>query len=391
MTNTRKGFHPAGIFLIIFAALIVIVLGGFIWVQANPIKVLRISFTPSSAIADENFAAVPDYSNRKLWAAFPGEASRATSTPKGVFDIARIGDADIFFVYPTTYLNRASWNAPLDDADANRIMEQTILKNQASAYAPAGKVYAPRYRQATFGAFFDDTGQGEMAIERARSDVYAAFDYYIENLNQGRPFILAGHSQGALHSLYLLKDRINNSDLHSRMIAAYIIGWPVSIAEDLGTLENLHACQNTSDTGCVISYQSFDIDGDTEAFAEIYEKSLGLSGNKRARSPMLCTNPLNWEVGGESDKRQNAGGIALARFETPLGKTIDQLTGAKCDDLGVLLITEPPQGEWSEYVMAGGNYHVYDYNLFYMNIRANAVDRTRAWIDKIRLNDNTNG
>ncbi|UTW54250.1 DUF3089 domain-containing protein [Kordiimonas sp. SCSIO 12610] len=382
MASKARRFHPAGIFLIIIAALIVIVIAGFLWVQANPITVLRLSFTPTTSIEDETFAEAPDYSLPETWAAFPGQASTVSDLPEGIEAVDQIEGTDVFFIYPTTYLNRASWNAPLNDVDANRVMELTTLKNQASVYFSAGKTYIPRYRQATFGAFFDKTGQGEIAIERAKSDVYAAFDYYIKNLNNGRPFILAGHSQGALHALHLLKDRINDSDLRQRMIAAYIIGWPISIQEDLDTLGNLKGCQQPADTGCVISYQSFDANGDSEAFAKIYETSIGFSGNARKRTPMLCTNPLNWKAGGASDKSNNLGGVALARFEAPLGPITENLTGAKCDDLGRLLITEAPQGDWSEYVMAGGNYHVYDYNLFYMNLRANALTRAKAWLDQ---------
>jgi hypothetical protein len=366
----------------VFATLIILVVGGFLWATANPIKFLRLSFTPSTAIADEGFASRPDYSDQAMWAAYPGNPSTVSDQPAGIQLTSRLEGADVFYIYPTTYLNRASWNAPLDDTEANRVVDLTVMKNQGSIFYPSGNVYAPRYRQATFGAFFDDTGQGETAIERARSDVYAAFDHYINNINNGRPFIIAGHSQGALHTLHLLKDRISNSDLYKRMIAAYVVGWPVSIEEDLNTLENIHACANAHDSGCVISYQSFDAGGDTEVFADLYETSIGFSGNPRGRTPMLCTNPLDWKIGGEDSKESNLGGVALARFEAKLGKPTPELTGARCDDLGLLLITEPPQGDWSEYVMAGGNYHVYDYNLFYMNIRENARARTKAFLDK---------
>jgi hypothetical protein len=382
MTAKTRRFHPAGIFLIIFATLIVLVVGGFLWASANPITILRLSFTPSTAIADEEFATVPDYSDQEMWAVYPGKTSTASDNPDAIQIPGRLEGADVFYIYPTTYLNRASWNAPLDDAEANRVVDQTVIKNQGSIFYPSGNIYAPKYRQATFGAFFDDTGQGEIAIERARSDVYAAFDHYINNINNDRPFIIAGHSQGALHTLHLLKDRINNSDLHKQLVAAYVIGWPVSLQEDLDTLENIHACENPADTGCVISYQSFDAVGDTEVFAELYETSIGFSGNPRGRSQMLCTNPLNWKIGGKGSKEDNLGGVALARFDAELSRPTPELTGAKCDDLGLLLITEPPQDDWTEYVMAGGNYHVYDYNLFYMNIRENAVVRTKAFMDK---------
>ena len=380
MQNMKKRKHPAAIFLIAVATIIVLVIGGFIWASANPIALLRLSFTPGTAIAEETFDATPDYNSEFMWVARPGQISTALTQPLGITSITEVRQADVFFVYPTTYLNAANWNAPLDDVEANQVIETTVLKNIASVYNIAGEIYAPRYRQATFGAFFDETGQGQTAIERAREDVYAAFDYYIKNINRGRPFILAGHSQGALHALNLLKDRITKTALREQMIAAYIIGWHVSIEEDLDVLADIDACQNASDTGCVISYQSVGIDGDSEIYAGLYESAIGLSGKPKKRSKMLCTNPLDWNVDSAIDRASNKGGVLLARFDTPLGEPIPLLTGAKCDELGILRLTEPPQEDWREYVMAGDNYHVYDYNLFYMNIRENAALRAQAWL-----------
>jgi hypothetical protein len=379
MAETVRRWHPAGIFLIIFATIIVLVIAGFLWIQANPIVVLRLSFTPSAAIADESYGPSPDYAQHDNWAARPELSSTAKDIPAGITSIAQIPEADVFFIYPTTYFGQ-TWNASLDDVEANRIVDETTLKNVASSFNLAGQIYAPKYRQATFGSFFDDTGQGDIAIERARQDVYAAFDHYINNINDGRPFILAGHSQGALHALFLLRDRISGTDIADRMIAAYTIGWAVSIKEDLGALSDINACEKTTDTRCVISYQSFGYDGDVELFAELYEKSIGLTGEPKRRSKMLCTNPLTWTTNASASKDQNLGGIPLARFEEALSEPIEGLTGAKCQELGVLLLTEPPQGDWREYMMAGENYHVYDYNLFYMNIRENAAERANAWL-----------
>ena len=87
-----------------------------------------------------------------------------------------VPDVDVFFVHPTTYLSPDTWNAPLDHADANLRIEKRVLKMQASAYNLAGRIYAPRYRQATFGAFFDQEGNGLQALIYAYKDVQDAFD-----------------------------------------------------------------------------------------------------------------------------------------------------------------------------------------------------------------------
>ena len=67
-------------------------------------------------------------------------------------------EAAVFFIHPTSYLERTSWNAPLDDQEANARAE-LFLRGQASAFNEVGEIWAPRYRQATFGAFLTERGE----------------------------------------------------------------------------------------------------------------------------------------------------------------------------------------------------------------------------------------
>src|SRR5690606_9743155 len=109
------------------------------------------------------------------------------------------GDAAIFFVHPTSYYSRSSWNAPLDDRDANH-RATLFMQGMASAFGDAGEVWAPRYRQATLGAFLaEDRVTAGKAIDAAYRDVEQAFDAFLEGIPANKPIILAGHSQGALH------------------------------------------------------------------------------------------------------------------------------------------------------------------------------------------------
>ena len=94
---------------------------------------------------------------------------------------------------------------------------------------------------------------------------------------------------------------------------------------------------------------------------------------------MLCTNPLTWHVGTKAPRDANLGGLELVSGADSLGAPIEHLTGARCGQRGILYLSEPPQGSWREFLMTGENYHAYDYNLFYMNIRANAAARAHAW------------
>lgn len=376
---------PAAKFLLVIAAIIVLILIGGIIFTTNQMTMLRLAFVPDHAIADEEETAAPDYAQAQAWAAQPGQTSSAQLLPEGIMQTAQVPEVDVFFIHPTTYLNKARWNAPFDgDEDAVRRLDNFSLRYQASAFSLAGQVYAPRYRQASFGAFFDDSGQGVQAMLKAHADVVRAFDHYIANQNKGRPFILAGHSQGALHALLLLGERIAPTNLKDLMVAAYVVGWPVSLEHDLGILPGIKACEGSSDTACVISFQSFDKDGDAAPLLKVFDATPGLNGKPRKGTTMLCTNPLAWKVGGSASKAANLGGIELKPEAGPIGAPIPALTGARCGKNGILYLTRPPQGSWTEYQMAGGNYHAYDYNLFYMNIRQNAAVRAKAWLEAHR-------
>ena len=381
MTAKAK-VSPASKFLIAVVVIIVLFLIGFLYVAMNPGQALKVVFVPSVDINDDPMPAAPDYADSASWFIRPDLPPRtSTYRPAGVEDPDAVPAADVFFLHPTTYLKRAHWNAPLDDATAEDALDGFSVAHQLTSFATAGQFYLPRYRQATLGAFLDESGQGDTALERAYPDVLAAFDHYIKHDNKGRPFILAAHSQGSLHGLQLLKDRIAGTPLAARMVAAYLIGWPVSEQEDIGALDGIHACSGPTDTGCVISWMSYAPDGDISDVQRAFDTQPGLSGRSRAGSQQLCTNPLNWTVGGTARETFNKGAVQIQKAKAPLGEPILGLTGASCGDDGFLYLTRPPMSDaWTEFLMAEGDYHVYDYNLFYMNIRHNAADRVHAWI-----------
>ncbi len=369
---------PAGIFLAVFAGIIVLVIAGFLWVQSDPVRALRIAFTPSDSFAPISDQPL-DYSDDANWAALPGMDSYANTTPKGEVSVAVQPDVDVFFVHPTTYLSRDSWNAPLDDENANTGIEKRVLKLQASALNLAGQIYAPRYRQATFGAFFDQEGDGLQALIYAYQDVQSAFDQFIAERNNNRPFILAGHSQGSLHLLPLMQQRVAGTPLVERMVAAYIVGWPVSVEADLGALEGIDACENSLDTQCVVSYQTFGPAGDTSGVDGYFQTTVGLGGLPRVGTKMLCTNPLTWTIDGIAGADANKGAQERVGDDDPLGAPVAGFNGAQCRENGFLYLESEPGEPWQHFKMAGENYHVYDYHMFYANVRENAVARVAAW------------
>jgi hypothetical protein len=146
----------------------------------------------------------------------------------------------VFFVHPTSYLERAQWNAPLDDPQS-RARARTFLRGMASPFAPASAIWAPRYRQAAFGAFLTDKPEAARAIDLAYRDVALAFDHFLQQVGPDVPIVLAGHSQGAAHVVRLLRERVAGTPLQQRIAAVYAIGWPISVAHDLPAL-GLPAC-----------------------------------------------------------------------------------------------------------------------------------------------------
>lgn len=383
---TRTKIHPSIWFLGIIAVLVLTVVGFLLWLQANQTKALQIAFVPTTPITEEPLGPAPDYSDTKNWAAYRDQPSRALETPAGVDPVGGIPPVDIVFLHPTTALPAPladkRWNALLADDLVNKRTDNFAAAHIASAFSPAGAVYAPRYRQATIGAFFDTSGQGQTAMQRAYGDILAAFDYYLDNLNQGRPFILAGHSQGSLHALMLLRDRISGTPILRQMVGAYLIGWPISVEADLKAV-GVPACETATDTGCVISYQAFAEGGDPSDLLAIHAALPGLLGASRDGTQMLCTNPLTWSRGGAATRGANLGGLPVDETAAELAQPIPELTGARCGEDGILYLTDPPGGDWRNALLPGENYHAVDIPLFYMNIRQNALERSHAYITHI--------
>src|SRR4029077_10642054 len=109
------------------------------------------------------------------------------------------GNAAIFYVHPTTYLERDRWSAPLRPVGQTEFRTRLFAQSQASLFNGAGQIWAPRYRQAAYGAFLLDSSDARAALDLAYADVASAFDEFLKRVPKDSPIILAGHSQGALH------------------------------------------------------------------------------------------------------------------------------------------------------------------------------------------------
>ncbi len=319
----------------------------------------------------------PDYADTDAWAALPQLADPSDALPEGV----PTGNAGVpvFFIHPTTYFGTAHWNAPIDDPPA-AFIRGNVLKALASAFNGAGPVHAPKYRQAAFGAFLAANRDSFRALDLAYRDVAAAFGVFLERIGPKTPFIIAGHSQGALLGLRLMAERLADPALRSRLVAAWLVGWPIGIREDLGAI-GIPPCRKETDTGCVLSWQSFGAGGDPKMVMEAMRTVPGRSGRSRAGDRMLCVNPVTGRMDTKRVPRTAHKGAILIppRPDAPLSAPIPNLVAAHCGEAGVLWLDPPPAGDFAQFRMPGLNYHVWDIPLFWMDVRADVARRISAW------------
>jgi len=361
-------------FLYLVAGLIVLTLAAAIGWNLFQDSIMRAAFVPAVPFRDPGGA--PDYARPAAWLSRPDlPHDPARWTPIGVRAAASPAVA-VFYISPTTYLRRDRWNAPPDDREANARL-RLFASSQASAFNGMGAIWAPRYRQATMGAFLTDKADARHAIDLAYGDVARAFDAFLAQIPASRPILLAGHSQGAMHLTRLLHDRIAGTPLASRIVAAYIVGWPVSIGADLPAL-GLPACETPGQPGCILSWQSFAEPFDPHAVREVYDAGTGLTGRPRRGTAILCVNPLTGAPGTAALRSANLGTLVPTADLTD-AHILRAAVPARCDASGFLLIGAPPDG-FGTYVMPGNNFHVFDYALFWANIRADAEARARAFM-----------
>lgn len=365
-------------FLYVIAGIVVLVLLALLALRLFGAQLSRIAFVPGEAFKDQPALAADAYASPKMWIARPDIASNPaqwipTVAPK---NISQNNDIAVFFVHPTSYMSNDHWNAPLDNKEANETAIQ-FVRGQASAFNTTPNIWAPRYRQAAFGAFLTDQPEAAKAMSLAYRDVLMAFDAFVAAQKPDAPILLAGHSQGALHLMHLMQDRVVGKPLSKRIVAAYAVGWPISIKADLPAL-GLPACSKPDQTGCVLSWQSYAEPADYKDIAAQQDRQTGLTGKARGDA-YLCTNPLTGGARPDAPATANLGTLKIGADLKP-GELVAGGAPARCDAKGYLLIGEGP--DLGPYVLPGNNYHVYDYSLFWANVRADAARRMAAFSAK---------
>ena len=374
----KKRRSPAGCFLRIVAALTILVIIGAVAYRVFEKELMRLALVPTADFVDVPLPAGATYARPDMWVARPDISvnNPALWTPDGVAPTRR-PEASVFFVHPTSFLERSAWNAPLDDEESQR-RARLFVRHQASVFNGIAAIWAPKYRQATFGALLTNRENARRALDFAYRDVRAAYEVFLAQAPADRPIILAAHSQGSLHLMRLLQERVRGSPESNRIVAAYLIGWPISTRADLPALP-LPACERPDQARCLVSWQSFSEPADTSQVTEVFDASQGPSGVSRAGSPIVCTNPLTGAAGGAAGRGANLGTLIpnddFSRAEYRRGAI-----PARCDQRGFLLIGDNEAlPEMGPYALPGNNYHVYDFALFWGNARTDAERRLAAF------------
>lgn len=306
----------------------------------------------------------PDYSNENYWASLPVKRDAADSIPQksGLKDNQANASADVFFLHPTIFTRKPTneyiWNADVNDVKLNEKIQHSTILNQASAFNGVGRVYAPYYREAHLYAFYTkDRKAASRALDLAYQDVRAAFEFYLEHYNQGRPIVIASHSQGSYHAERLLKDFFDGKELRAKLVVAYLIGR--AIKPDAFT--TIHPSEKPDEVGVWASWNTFARNHYPKNYEQFFKGS-------------LSTNPLLWNSSDAfASKELNRGGVGPNFIYLP------QLADAQ-NQKGILWINKPYVK--GRLFLRTKRWHYADINLFYMNLRENAILRVEKFLQK---------
>lgn len=360
--------------------------GAFFWVLNLPLLVM----TPKLTQAQRTFPEVPvtneaaecwqstiepipdrpNYLNPHSWALNPMLLpNQAPRMPKGQMRLKRSlsrpllePHADVFFIHPTMLLEGEAWNADVQDEEMNEEVDRWPIRHQASAFAGAGRVFAPRYRQAHVRIFSLGDSLSWAAAEVAYQDVKAAFTLFLEEWNDGRPIVLAGHSQGSFHGRRLIQEFFDGKELSDRLVAAYFPGMDMYANE----FNELTLCTEPTQTQCLCTWMTY---GKGYLPPWLTRKSAAADF-----SPVLISHPVTWDAEkGASDYEAHLG---VVRPSFRLSKS-----GAMRGEIspqGVLWVDAPKV--IGGKLLQRDNWHSGDINLFWANIYNNVLARTQAFV-----------
>lgn len=315
----------------------------------------------------------PDYAQPRAWALMPNDPAHPTSADP---------PADVFFVHPTTFDGGRDWNDGIGDSRSNRFLVHTILPNYAGPFVRVGRLFAPRYRQASVFAQLTLHDDAREAREFAYGDVRRAFDFYLDHFNDGRPIVLAGVEQGAT-----LVDRLAREEIAARpglikQIAAVYLIDTVALASDYGPSSPLPACQRRDQPRCVVGWtQSWA--WDQADIRRTFDRSLVWDDEGHLQDihgrPILCVNPMyGFVTDAVAPARMNLGAANASDFEWGARPAfLTRQVSAVCKQ-GILRVSRPSSPSLKDSGGFTARLKEPGYNLFYADTEADALGRVAA-------------
>jgi hypothetical protein len=215
--------------------------------------------------------SAPDYADKASWACRPdvsgdacdGDLTAVEVLPNGRTQLvphqpAAAPKIDCFYVYPTVDLSPLPG---LHGDIADKAAPYQTIGIQAARLSEVCRVFAPLYRQVTIGTYLSGAEERSLCFDVAYDDVRRAFEQYLQHDNQGRGFVIYGHSQGGQITSRLLRERIETDPaLRARLVAALPIGW--SLGTDAagstgGSFKTTPLCKTQAELGCVLGYRTY--------------------------------------------------------------------------------------------------------------------------------------
>lgn len=339
----------------------------------NLSTLVRWSMTPSGPFDPSASPAVPDYSDPANWSALPDRDDAGDAAPVGARSIdQRAAPVDVFYIHPSTYIG-SRWNAPTDDPELNATTDRVATQIQATAFNGCCAVHAPRYRQTNPLPFMSPSTDGDRAVDLAYDDVRRAFAAFQQRRGAARPFILAAHSQGTALAERLLYDQISGTPLRDQLVVAYLVGGRITVEGLRAHAPSVEPCSAPTQLHCVVAWNARGSDYRPNQW-QMAQVDPG---------PRVCTNPLSWRNDEQPvPATENLGAMFM---ETSNRAPRPAFADAQCvgGTLRIRSIGDAPRDFMSrilDWVIGPANYHPIEYQIYYMNLRANAELRVSTML-----------
>ncbi len=350
--------------LIVFAVAVVVGASTLVWWGA----IREALMDPAVPFQTWTPPPAPDYARPASWALLPRPGTETSVV-------------DVFFVHPTTFEGR-NWNGPIDDPNAVELLNRLMIPNYAGPFAQVGRVFAPRYRQASLYTQITLREDARDARAFAFEDIKAAFARYLTDYAGDRPFIIVGVEQGALLANRLaLETLTEHPEYRGRFVALYLLE-TLEPAAGHAPDSILPACQGRDQAHCVVGYRANIGSEDGLLHDQLrHHAAQWQSGRlvRLAEAPLLCVNPLLGATTSEpatTDHNLGAANASGLDWGDQPGIQSHQV-GAQCVD-GILQVTRPRSPSLRGRANWADSVRVRPYNWFYADLTADAKARVAA-------------